>query len=181
MKQPYFTQRYWSAFRVYNDSSTHLFLSFIQTGHLCSASIKPLMTSCSNLVAYFVLFQQSRAIYNLIHYRYVLCLYRQRGRKREGEIEGEIWKRGGRRRGREHATECPKPLEQGIFLVDWAIHSRHVTLNFFHYKTLLPSPLQRQIACTYFTQWNIASPLKQSFLSQSLGKKMLWLVCNDII
>lgn len=76
----------------------------------------------------------------------------------------------GRRRRREHATECPKPLEQGIFLVDWAIHSRHVTLNFFHYKTLLPSPLQRQIACTYFTQWNIASPLKQSFSSQSCEK-----------
>lgn len=76
------------------------------------------------------------------------------------------------RRGRgEHATECPKPLEQGIFLVDWAIHSRHVTLNFFHYKTLLPSPLQRQIACTYFTQWNIASPLKQYFSSQSCEKK----------
>lgn len=90
--------------------------------------------------------------------------------------------RGRRRRRREHATECPKPLEQGIFLVDWAIHSRHVTLNFFHYKTLLPSPLQRQIACTYFTQWNIASPLKQSFSSQSLEKKLKqWLVCKYIL
>ncbi len=89
-----------------------------------------------------------------------------RGEERQREIKG-----GRGRRKREHATECPKPLEQGIFLVDWAIHSRHVTLNFFHYKTLLPSPLQRQIACTYFTQWNIASPLKQSFSSQSCEKK----------
>lgn len=87
----------------------------------------------------------------------------------EGRDREKYWGMGKRRR--EHATECPKPLEQGIFLVDWAIHSRHVTLNFFHYKTLLPSPLQRQIACTYFTQWNIASPLKQSFSSQSCEKK----------
>lgn len=99
----------------------------------------------------------------------------------EREIEGrrDREKYGGRgRRRREHATECPKPLEQGIFLVDWAIHSRHVTLNFFHYKTLLPSPLQRQIACTYFTQWNIASPLKQSFSPQSCEFFFLkqWLV-----
>lgn len=130
------------------------------------ASVKPLKTCCSNLVAaYFAVFQQSRTICNLIHYRCVLCLYRQE-RQIEGRRDREKYGRRGRR-WREHATECPKPLEQGIFLVDWAIHSRHVTLNFFHYKTLLPSPLQRQIACTYFTQWNIASPLKQSFSSQS--------------
>lgn len=94
-----------------------------------------------------------------------------RGRVRIDRDGGEEGRRGGWG-GREHASECPKPLEQGIFLLDWAIHSRHVTLNFFHYKTLLPSPLQRQIACTYFTQWNIASPPKQSFSSQSLGKKI---------
>lgn len=97
-------------------------------------------------------------------------VFAQTGReKSNGKRGGEKNVRIGRGR-REHATECPKPLEQGIFLVDWAIHSRHVTLNFFHYKTLLPSPLQRQIACTYFTQWNIASPLKQSFSSQSCEK-----------
>lgn len=100
----------------------------------------------------------------------------QTGKERSnGKRGGEKNVRIGRGR-REHATECPKPLEQGIFLVDWAIHSRHVTLNFFHYKTLLPSPLQRQIACTYFTQWNIASPLNLFHLK--VVKKILkqWLV-----
>ena len=54
----------------------------------------------------------------------VCCVYAGRkGDRGEGEIEREIWRRGGRRRRRrrrrrEHATECPKPLEQGIFLVD---------------------------------------------------------------
>lgn len=73
------------------------FFSFCHTiGQLCSASIEPLKTSCSNLVAaYFGIFQQSRTIYNLIHYRCVLCLHRERERNREGEIEGEIWRRGG--------------------------------------------------------------------------------------
>lgn len=39
----------------------------------------------------------------------------------EWEIEGRSDRekyRGRERRRREHATECPKPLEQGIFLVD---------------------------------------------------------------
>lgn len=100
----------------------------------------------------------------ILYFTAMLCLCREKeGKDREGKL--------GEGRRREQATECPKPLEQGIFLVDWAIHSQHVTLNFFHYKTLLPSPVQRQIACTYFTQWNIASPLKQSFSSQSCKKK----------
>lgn len=112
------------------------------------------------------MFEKAGNIHNVICHRYVQCLYRQKGGI-EGEMESNMWGGGRGGGGGEHAIECPKPLEQGIFLVDWAIHSRHVTLNFFHYKTLLPSPLQRQIACTYFTQWNIAPPPKQSFSSQS--------------
>lgn len=39
--------------------------------------------------------------------------------EREIEERKDREKYGGRgRRRREHATECPKPLEQGIFLVD---------------------------------------------------------------
>ncbi len=39
----------------------------------------------------------------------------------------------GRERERERETnDCPKPLEWGIFQLDWAIHSQHVTLNFLN-------------------------------------------------
>lgn len=47
----------------------------------------------------------------ILYFTAMLCLCREKeGKDREGKL--------GEGRRREQATECPKPLEQGIFLVD---------------------------------------------------------------